>query len=376
MSIFLALSLYWAYFLLRFIVGKYAAVILLTVTGFIVYHFVRRFKLTPVIAWVPVLVSVMFTVIYSAAFTEAAVTTYWAYFFVALFIHAQGYRLFKVASPGKIGLLGLVFAISVLPFLVFPSLSDLGVQPVDGAVEMGKKLKDYVQIDEATRYRAYFFHPGEMGQFAAAIFLIFSQSCKAAGQRLWFTRRTAFEILVYVALGGIVIASASTTGEILIAFSLVARVGPTFWLYPIPFVIALAQFTSQLFYARSVEDVLNTGSLWWRYNMAENVSRSLTLATFSPEKINAQANWMHSIYLDVSVLYGLIAVAVLFIGQTSLVFLRPYRTMAYGWSWLFIVVAAIMPIGSSAVYSAVACSLVYAQSTALRLSVKPRRQHT
>lgn len=372
LSLPVAIWLTWGYFVFRFLVGKASLAFLILAFLLVTVRAVRNRRVEPIVFWLPVLMGLVGAIIGSLVVGEAAVINYWIFAFFAFTIHSLGYTLFRPVAPRALIPFTLVFVLTVFPFIAYPDLSLLGQQPNDAAAELSKKLAQFINLETENRIRAYFFHSGELGAFAASLFVVLSQSFKYAGRKLGINWATVGELTLYMMLSSVVYATASTTAYIVMSYALLARLRRSGWLAPLPAVLLLAQLTTQLYFPREVATLLGQGSLMWRYDMAAIVKPGLQFFAFSPEKINDQSNWMHSIFLDTATLYGLIPVFVLPLVQLALPSIRQYRGLAYGWSCLFMVIAAIMPIGTSAVYIVVALALVYAESVSFHLKILGR----
>ncbi len=372
-NISFVMTLLLLYFLTRFVVGKLAIIFLLiaAVICFAKIIFINL-RVQPIVFWIPTLLLASASMI-SLILSSDTLATYSIFTFAALFIHASGYSIFSPVNPKIIIPIVIVFIISVIPFIIYPELSLLGTQPVDAAAEVSAQLKKFKDVDEDTfRIRAYFYHSAELGQFATALFIVLSQTVKyfvsVRKTRLSLAYRF-FEIAIYIGLIVVVQASDSRTANVILALTLINRFFSGIPIALIAPIVLVAQFFTQIFFADKIAAILQSGSFWWRYDMAQHVLNDLVPIRFWPHSLGSQSNWPHSIFLDFALVYGLIGPFILFLNQLSIFAFRQYRGVSFGWSCLFIVVVATNPVGASAVYIVMAIAFAYAERVALEIKL-------
>jgi hypothetical protein len=360
------------YFLTRFLVGKLAIIFLLiaAVTCF-AKIILMNLRAQPIVFWIPTLLLALASMI-SLIVSSDTLATYAIFTFAALFFHASGYSMFSPINPRLIIPIVIVFIISVIPFIAYPELSLLGTQPVDAAAEVSAQLKKFKDVDEGTfRIRAYFYHSAELGQFATSLFIVLSQTVKyyvsVQKVRLSSTYKS-LEIALYIGLIVVVQASDSRTANVILALTLINRFFSGIPIALVGPIVLVAQFFTQIFFADKISAILQSGSFWWRYDMAQHVLNGLVPIRFWPHSLGSQSNWPHSIFLDFALVYGLIGPFILFLNQLLILAFRQYRGVSFGWSCLFLVVVATNPVGASAVYIVMAIAFAYAERVALEIS--------
>ena len=368
--------LFLSYFMIRFMIGKIAlAVLILTSLAIIARILLVNLRLHPIIFWTPVLVISLISTISLAADSDLLVT-YATFNFVALFFHAAGYSIFKPVPTRFITPIVIIFILSVIPFIILPSLSDIGTQPIDTAAEVGAQLRKFQNLgDDTFRARAYFYHSAELGQFATSLFIVLSQSVKYAVSvkkvDLSFKYKV-FEAVLYLGLFATVQASDSRTANIILILTLINRYISSTPVTIIAPLVLLSQFITQMFFAGEVAAILKSGSFWWRYDMARHILADIPNIQFTPHKLGSQYNWPHSIFLDFSLVFGFVGPFILIINQFILLVLPQYRGATFGWSCLFLIVVATNPVGASAVYVVMAVAFAYAERIAFEVSANRR----
>lgn len=169
---------------------------------------------------------------------------------------------------------------------------------------------DYAQVNyfidenERSRLRGIFAHANDLGISAAGLYVLMAHSIKWHDRSLSKILHTSALLLSLL----LVFASRSSTGYfIVVAGTMWRMIGPkkTRTFLVTSFIILSAL---QLHFFDAAIDFLKSGSFWWRFIMAERVDVLSGALTFQPTMVSSQETWTHSLLLDISIIYGRLAV--------------------------------------------------------------------
>jgi hypothetical protein len=184
-----------------------------------------------------------------------------------------------------------LFCLSLIAFVIFPSLPQYedseyvayGVQQIDGE-----------------RLRGIFPHANDLGIFAAALALFNLWRTSFTVRSIW-----SIDILLIAICALITIYSGSVSG-------LIVLLGGVLWRFFGDFVVLNALRIGfvvisvlQLLFYGWAQDVLISGSFWWRFHMAERVWEITPIVHLRPDLIASQETWSHSLILDLLLTYGI-----------------------------------------------------------------------
>ncbi len=182
-----------------------------------------------------------------------------------------------------------------LAFWIFPQLPQY---------DDYSQVNYFIDENERSRLRAIFAHANDLGISAAALYVLIANSIRRHDRSLSKILH-ASALLVSLIL---VFASRSSTGYFVIMMGTMWRmVNPekTRIIIVVSFLILSAL---QLIFYDAAIDFLESGSFWWRFTMAERVDVLSNALTFQPTMISSQETWTHSLLLDISIVYGRLAV--------------------------------------------------------------------
>lgn len=184
-----------------------------------------------------------------------------------------------------------LFCLSLIAFVIFPSLPQY---------EDSEYLAYGVQQIDGERLRGIFPHANDLGIFAAALALFNLWRTNIAVRSLW-----SFDILLIAICAVITIYSGSISGLIVLLGGVVWRIfGDFVALNALRVGLVVISVLQLLFYGWA-QDVLISGSFWWRFHMAERVWEISPLVHLRPDLIASQETWSHSLILDLLLTYGI-----------------------------------------------------------------------
>lgn len=229
-------------------------------------------------------------------------------------------------------------------FFFFPGIEGYGSEKYTESITDNFLVEEGIRNSTAivaTRFQAFFLHSNELGIFVAALLFILilvrNDNERASVKFL--------DLLIQGALILLVLTSNSLSAEFAIAVAYLLRFAPARWVLSLTYLTFFFLFITQFFFADAMVDLLETGSMAWRYEMANDIISQASVIGFSPMDIDSHAYWPHSIFLDCTFVAGLLGPFLLF-GAVSIfsLFLVP---PAIGAGVLtFFVCAALQPVGA------------------------------
>jgi hypothetical protein len=169
---------------------------------------------------------------------------------------------------------------------------------------------DYTQVNyfidenERSRLRAIFAHANDLGISAAGFYVLMAHSISRRDRSISKALHVSALLISLI----LVFASRSSTGYFVVATGTMWRlINPkkTRIILVVCFIILSAL---QLRFYDVAMDFLESGSFWWRFTMAERVDVLSGILTFQPTMVSSQETWTHSLLLDISIVYGRLAV--------------------------------------------------------------------
>lgn len=207
-----------------------------------------------------------------------------------------------------------LFCLSLIAFVIFPSLPQYDDQ---------EYLAYGVQQIDGERLRGIFPHANDLGIFAAALALF----------NLWrtnFAIRSLFSVdIALIAICAVItVYSGSVSGMIVLMGGLVWRIfGDQIALNALRVGLVIISILQLLFYGWA-QDVLVSGSFWWRFHMAERVWEIVPIVHLRPDLIASQETWSHSVILDLLLTYGIFLTVLALVGVVIYTFFCKARVGA------------------------------------------------
>lgn len=291
---YLALCL--AYPVIRYASDSATVVASLAVLLFILFTIVRRVETLRAIFYIMAPLSLAIAAAIGAIYVgDKASFRYLAFccaylpLAFAVFHEGDGER--STYQPLMICGIGII----CLAFWVFPQLP---------------QYDDYTQVNyfidenERSRLRAIFAHANDLGISAAGFYVLMAHSVRWKDHSFSKVLH-ALALLISLLL---VFASRSSTGYFVIATGTMWRLTDSKKTRIVLVVVFVILSVLQLRLYGFAMDLLESGSFWWRFTMAERVDILSDALTFHPTMVSSQETWTHSLLLDISIVYGRLAV--------------------------------------------------------------------
>ncbi|MEP2726939.1 hypothetical protein [Roseibium sp.] len=253
--------------------------------------------------------------------------------FCSLIVIVSFVAAFKnvVPSPKITLYVSLFSGLAAMAFLAYP---EIGNYSAFREVEIGGIEGTY----DETRFRGYFVHGNDLGIFASGLLcLIIMMGSRQVGLKAGW------------AVGGAVVSAAviiseSATAAIIVAVVVLWRFLNERVLTVLLAAVVSAVAVSQLWYSAAAAEVLESGSFWWRYDLADRVVRQSDLATLSPAALASEDSWSHSLIVDIVMIFGFFPSVVLFcLVLSTIVWVRPSYTIAV---YTLLLTASVQPAGA------------------------------
>lgn len=225
-----------------------------------------------------------------------------------------------VYTRAAINALLLLFCSLSLAFFLFPQMTmfasekyirGLEASLPNAATMVEEGLRGQIALT-TERFHAFFLHSNEFGQFIAGLAFILS---RVRGPRIGsdaVANALFAGTLMFLAL---LSGSMSALYAIVIA-ALLATVSSRLVLL-VALGVFVALFVAQMFLAEFAARWLEEGSLYWRFLVAYEIGNRAPFIGFNPDNIGLVGNWPHSIFLDLTFVFGRIGPFLLFAIVTS-----------------------------------------------------------
>ena len=261
------------------------------------------------------------------------------FFYISLYlILIQSFVKMRISyRKPEFRLFCVFFIVANFAFLIFPELAGYASAK---AIAIIRSDIEYANPADLARFHSFFMHANEVGIFTAAITWVAIKFVD--GNDGWLNYLV--DVSVCLSLLAIIWMSGSETGAVIVSFAVLRRILSAKTVFILALLVVLGEWFTQLILAGAIENILKSGSFWWRYLMADEITSHMAIIQFDPVTIGRLSNWPHSIALDSIVTFGLFGFAILGISFLLLALLVPYDT---GTGVLLLLAAAgVQPAGA------------------------------